>query len=155
MPVISIASTTNPSAVKKQNRCKREANAGVPPSKRPRFRLLGVEQQSSIHSPPALCTHSTKICVTFHLGQATKALTICSTVRKQMTCQNRNSKNNRLPSSTNCIVYSRIMGLWYNHKPRRAGFQEYLPSWIVKLRLKLYGHAIWNTKPGVNHSVDS
>lgn len=45
--------------------------------------------------------------------------------------------------------------VWYNHKPRRAGFMEHLPTeWIMKSKLNLYNTVIWNMKRSVNHNVD-
>jgi site-specific DNA-methyltransferase (adenine-specific) len=41
--------------------------------------------------------------------------------------------------------------VWYNHKPRRAGFKEYFPTeWILKSKLNIYGQIIWNMKRSVN-----
>lgn len=38
--------------------------------------------------------------------------------------------------------------VWYNHMPRRAGFHQFLPTWIQKCKLNLYGHVIWNKTRG-------
>jgi hypothetical protein len=44
--------------------------------------------------------------------------------------------------------------VWMNHKARRAGFKEHMPTdFILKSKLNLYGHVVWNLKRSVNQHV--
>lgn len=44
--------------------------------------------------------------------------------------------------------------VWLNHKARRAGFKEHMPTdFIQKSKLNLYGHVVWNLKRSVNQHV--
>ncbi len=44
--------------------------------------------------------------------------------------------------------------VWMNHKARRAGSKEHMPTdFIQKSKLNLYGHVVWNLKRSVNQHV--
>jgi modification methylase len=44
--------------------------------------------------------------------------------------------------------------VWLNHKARRAGFKEHMPTdFIQRSKLNLYGHVVWNLKRSVNQHV--